>query len=558
MAKTTAPAGKSSLHVTYTAGSAEQLQKILLRKAKERTGRDEFKVMVLAQDAAEAAKFASAGVFAVTLQSGQRLSDWAKGLVRQAPDTFILTRMPETEEQAAGDAEALVRTLVEAGVYVISGRVQPARRTAADMLLSEAHDDHGRSDRIVVGAVEHEDKPVHVSLLSSVLSCLRPKPSRRLVPLFSRPHESVLVFAPCASGKTSSVVVPTLLTNAVTAVVHDVQKELFTLTSGARQKLFGHDIHCFEPMALDSPTHINLLDWVRWGRSATELELRRLGRSLFTACKVPVEALEFLTHWFAQSAAAARAQNPRAGLADAFAELHSDGGTALALLAVEAGVTADAAAQMAKQVGLLVDRLCDPVVRSNTTSTTLGVEQLLHGNVATLYLVAPPTCTEQGGPLFAAILELLAYRTTEVLQFVSGEPVAACQPLLFVLDEAAQLGPLEALARVAPYARSHALSLLWLFQDSAKMRQSLGNEGADCVARACPIRIDMTPNDIASARELALRCSELGMSAKDLLCLPERAIVLMRLGVPASVVQKYSYFNDRALATLVEMAPAQG
>ena len=98
------------------------------------------------------------------------------------------------------------------------------------------------------------------------------------------------------------------------------------------------------------------------------------------------------------------------------------------------------------------------------------MDELLDGGAHTLYVTAPIHDQARFRPLFAAVIRQVL---TAVFERASDTPLAA--PLLLVLDEAANIAPVEDLPTVASTAASMGLQLVTVFQDVAQIKDRYGD-----------------------------------------------------------------------------------
>ncbi len=113
----------------------------------------------------------------------------------------------------------------------------------------------------------------------------------------------------------------------------------------------------------------------------------------------------------------------------------------------------------------------DPVVAASAERCDIDVAQLLDGTKSTLYVTSPHRDQARLRPVFAALIG----------QVIAGvyDRVAETQrpldpPLLLVLDEAANIAPVEDLATIAATAASMGLQLVTVFQDVAQVKTRYG------------------------------------------------------------------------------------
>lgn len=126
---------------------------------------------------------------------------------------------------------------------------------------------------------------------------------------------------------------------------------------------------------------------------------------------------------------------------------------------------------------------------------------LLDREINTLYLVAPPADQRRLRVVFTVMVRQVLdeiYRTVTA----SGRPMSP--PVLFVLDEAANVAPIPDLATVASTGRSYGLQLLTIFQDLAQLKTRYGAE-APTIVNNHRAKLVLTGNADVESLDLASR-----------------------------------------------------
>jgi type IV secretory pathway TraG/TraD family ATPase VirD4 len=118
----------------------------------------------------------------------------------------------------------------------------------------------------------------------------------------------------------------------------------------------------------------------------------------------------------------------------------------------------------------------DPVVAASAETHEIVMDELLDGGAHTLYVTAPIHDQARFRPLFAAVIRQVL---TGVFERASDQPLAA--PLLLVLDEAANIAPVEDLPTVASTAAAMGLQLVTVFQDVAQIKGRYGDAAGTVV-----------------------------------------------------------------------------
>ena len=323
---------------------------------------------------------------------------------------------------------------------------------------------------------------------------------RRL--LQSPAEDNVLLLGVQRSGKTSTVVVPTLLTWSGTAVATSTKEELVRLTAAHRSQL--GPVFVFAPLDRDTTWIENL-----GLRAATWNPI-----SSVTDCGSAAELADHFTasgkrggaaHWYLS------ASNLLTGLAVFAKERDGDMGSVLITLnrtnqaeyaelskfvedpragdllmahALTPDREAGSIASTARScLGLWVDeRVC---AATATSDQQLDLDQLLEQG-GTLYLVAPAEEAERCRPLFSALIATLLRKATMRARSQGG---VLGPRLLLALDEAANFARVPRLAGYASSGPGQGIQLLLCFHDLAQIEAGYGREEARTIWNNCRARL---------------------------------------------------------------------
>ena len=320
--------------------------------------------------------------------------------------------------------------------------------------------------------------------------------------LQSPAEDNVLLFGVQRSGKTSTVVVPTLLGWAGAVVATSTKEELVALTSlhrGLRGPLWifaplDRDHAWMEDLGL-RPATWNPLDAVDSCGSAAELadhftaEGKR-GHSAhwYLAASSLITGLAVCEH--------ERGGDMRTVLARLNRTAHSefvglsgvveDKNASELLLAFaltpdkEAGSIASTARS---SLSLWTDERVAAATRSSPAA--LDLDRLLHDG-GTLYLVAPAEEAERCRPLFSALLLSLLRRATTKARAQGG---LLAPRLLLALDEAANFARIPRLAGYASSGPGQGIQLLLCFHDLAQVEAGYGEAAARTIWNNCRARV---------------------------------------------------------------------
>ncbi len=323
---------------------------------------------------------------------------------------------------------------------------------------------------------------------------------RRL--LQSPAEDNVLLFGVQRSGKTSTVVVPTLLTWSGAAIATSTKEELVRLT--ARHRTGVGPVSVFAPLDRDT-------SWL------DSLGLRATTWNPITSISDCGSAAELADHFTAQGkrGSAAHWYLSASNLISALAIFAKErgGDMATVLIALNRTAQADYAALSkvvddARAADLLMAHALTPdreagsiasTARSSLSlwtdervadSTRTGPDSLdldrLLADAGTLYLVAPAEEAERCRPLFSALLSSLLRRATSRARSQGG---VLTPRLLLALDEAANFARIPRLAGYVSSGPGQGIQLLLGYHDLAQIESGYGPEAARTIWNNCRARL---------------------------------------------------------------------
>ncbi|HUZ88322.1 MAG TPA: type IV secretory system conjugative DNA transfer family protein [Candidatus Acidoferrales bacterium] len=321
--------------------------------------------------------------------------------------------------------------------------------------------------------------------------------------LLETPREdNLLLLGVQRSGKTSSIIVPTLLGWSGAVLATSTKEELVQLT--ARQRARRGPVHVFAPLDRDS-------DWIRaLGLSAARWN--PLAGTLDVAAAAEL-ASHFThpgrgrspDHWYLAAASlmtALMAMESRRGadLRAVLSRLNSlrpDQYIALAatcghpaiaeLLAAHGNTPEREAGSVASTARSCLSLWIDDRIAAATGPgpNQLDLDQLL-AEGGSLYLVAPAEEAERCRPLFSALLMRLLRCATMRARQQHG---SLSPRLLLALDEAANFARIPRLAGYASTGPGQGIQLLLGFHDLAQIEHVYGREEARTIWNNCRARI---------------------------------------------------------------------
>jgi type IV secretory pathway TraG/TraD family ATPase VirD4 len=316
-------------------------------------------------------------------------------------------------------------------------------------------------------------------------------------------EDNLLVFGVQRSGKTSTVIVPTLLSWPGAAVATSTKEELVTLTGRHRRR--QGPVYVFAPLDDDhgwvtkldlEPVSWNPLSEIRGSGSAGELA------DVFTA----EGKASHSPHWYHSAANLLTGmfllgnflEGDMAMVLD-FLNSMPPGG--FGVLGTQAGGRAQAILEgfshtPPQEAGSIVSTaraslsiwLDERVAKATAAKSglpDLNLDRLLSEGGA-LYLVAPAEDAERCRPLFTALLGGLLRRATARARQDGG----ILRPrLLLALDEAANFARVPRLPSYVSTGPGQGIQSLLCFHDLAQIRTGYGPDGASTIWNNCRARL---------------------------------------------------------------------
>lgn len=314
----------------------------------------------------------------------------------------------------------------------------------------------------------------------------------------AEPYHSVVVIGPPGSGKTTSFVEPAILEWQGPVIATSIKTDLMDNTIGARSRV--GEVFVYDPAQV-----VDLYarhSWTPLSRCTTYDQAQATAKALVSAAKQSMGGSGDNDFWY-QSAenllapylfAAALGDLGIAKVVEWIDTQEENEPTAIlleheeqreykdkralnALLAVTRSEAAQKSSIYTTGRTILV-AYRDSKVLSTAERSDITPERLLGGGSDTVYLCAPMHEQKRLRPLYSTLI-------TELINSVYERYTATGRPidpgLLIVLDEAANITPLEELGEIASTARGVGMQLVTVFQDLAQARTRWGPETASTI-----------------------------------------------------------------------------
>lgn len=313
--------------------------------------------------------------------------------------------------------------------------------------------------------------------------------------LATEERQSVIVFAPTQTFKTTGFAIPALLEWEGPVLATTVKNDLIADTL-ARRAALG-EVAIFDPArATDMPTsRITPL----WGATTWRGAVRVGGRLMSAARLGRSSGMQDADFWFAAAeklvcpllfAAAANGETmgtvirwldegPEASDLEV-TDLLQETGVAEARRQWQATLNREERQRSSiyTTAEIALAAFADPIVLEETAGADYTPSMLLDGGANTLFLSAPRMEQERLRPLFSNIVqEHLAL--VEALFAETEKPLDP--PLLLLLDEAANIAPVPHLDQVAATVAGQGVQLLSIFQDLSQTEAVYGPRASSIV-----------------------------------------------------------------------------
>lgn len=337
--------------------------------------------------------------------------------------------------------------------------------------------------------------------------------------------EHVLAFAPTRSGKGVGLVVPTLLTWAGSAVIHDIKGELWRLTLGWRSK-FSRCL-LFNPTDRTSARYNPLLE-VRKGAQEVR-DVQNIADILVDPDGTPQRR----NHWEKTAHALltaailhvlyAEGDKTLSGVSEFLANPKRTIEATLRLMMTTNHLGTRDAPKAHPQVASIAREMLnksenelsgvvstamsfmeiyrDPIVAQATSACDWRIDDLKSaGQPVSLYLVVPPSDLSRTKPLIRLILNQIGRRLTEHFPEPGAEGLSDRQ-LLMMLDEFPALGRLDFFESALGYMAGYGIRAYLIAQSLNQIDKAYGPNNA--ILDNAHVRVVFTANDERTAKRIS-------------------------------------------------------
>jgi type IV secretion system protein VirD4 len=334
--------------------------------------------------------------------------------------------------------------------------------------------------------------------------------------------EHCLALAPTRSGKGICLVVPTLLTWQHSAIIYDIKRELWHLTSNYRKKI--GTCFLFDPASSESnffnplqEVRINTEKQVADAQNIAEMLVDGQGKGMDnhwdkTSYELLTGTILYLLH-----------QNKNAKLSDILTFFSSEQTNHKVMDKIAKFECEDKIAQgeiqnvgksmfakPEKELGSIVSSATaclsifrDPMIQNITSYSEFSINDIVNSKQpVSLYIATDPNNMDRLRPLIRLLINQILRKLTESMKFEKGQASSPhMHKLLLMLDEFTSLGKLEILQKSLAFMASYGIKAYLIAQDISQIHQHYTK--FESITANCNVQIAFTPNKLETAQYLS-------------------------------------------------------
>ena len=385
------------------------------------------------------------------------------------------------------------------------------------------------SRRLALRSLVSPQVPSPLACRLALAAFLAPKWLRREI-ISVNDHVHVGTFAPSGAGKGVGAVVPNLRHYRGACVVNDTKGENYKLTHKHRRKRFGHRVVRLDPFYLQGPggDGLNPLDFIDAGAAELLDQCRDLANML-----VVRSGTEHDPHWndraeqvltaFICFVCACERDPARRNLLTVRALIASrDAYTAAMQMMRQTEGFHGVVKRQGDQLTWLQDKelgsvlsvaqrhtawMDSPAVAGCLSASSFDPRALKQGRM-TAYLILPPERLVTLAPLMRTWLGTM-------LRVLTRGEASEKRPVLFLIDEAAQLGRMQILEDALTIMRGYGIRLWLFFQSVGQLKKCYG-DNAQTVLDNLATQQYFGTHDYESAEHLSKRIGDCTLLLRSL------------------------------------------
>lgn len=307
---------------------------------------------------------------------------------------------------------------------------------------------------------------------------------------WSAPEDSVGIVGPPRYGKTSGLILPTVLSWDGPLVCTSTRGDILGFTGDWRRAIaapLGGQVMVYDPFGSEYPRYS-----LRWSPLADCADPGVCYRRVAAMTAVSGGGISDGDHWRAGAAGILRAyfhaaaleslplatvrrwlarqeiEDPAAilRLSESPAEMWADDLEAVRLLGDRERGSFFSVARNA------LEATAEPTVLRSCSATDLDIDRFLHTK-SSLFIIGPSHLQQAIAPLLAALVDSIAQRAAELAAQEGGR---LGTPLLLALDEVANIAPIDSLPSLVSEGGGRGIVTMWATQSLAQLRTRYGEE----------------------------------------------------------------------------------
>lgn len=367
------------------------------------------------------------------------------------------------------------------------------------------------------------------------------------------------------SGKGVAFLIPNLLTQKGSMIVHDVKSELYKMTHKVREKM-GQKVFYWNPLNKKSHRY-NPLDFISKEVDQALHDLQQFVKIFIQdEEKNSIEARELLIVLLFYQLNCMEKQTSLGEIAKLVfgdftkklqfildhkthhEELHS---TQHVKQTISTFLQKDPKTQN-KITAILKNHLSiflNPIIDFLTSASDFLIEDLYNEKM-TLYIGVDPSNMIYLQPLMRFFYDYLIFRLMKYNQ-VSNYDIKEKSSICIMLDEFYSLGKLQLLQSSMPYFRGCKIQLLLITHNLSQLEKVYQNDGLNDILSNCYYKIIFKSADIDTAIKISEECN---LDLQDLLKLKGNEEIICHNLNHHTIAYKCCYYDDKEM---VNMLPSQ-
>jgi type IV secretion system protein VirD4 len=387
-----------------------------------------------------------------------------------------------------------------------------------------------------------------------------------LRPVWREGEGHLLTIAPTGAGKGTGCIIPTLLTWDGPAIVIDPKGENFAVTADRRRKL-GQKVAVLDPFGITGPgvaDALNPFDLMIVGGRQGGDDAAVIARLAVQGSALPRDpfwderAETLIAGLILHVAATAGPEHRHLGEVRRLVELSAKQQDKLAVELRQSSTAESAAAAGILEMhasntrsGILstaashLSFLRGGVVQSSLSRSSIRLDDVARGRPLTIYLVVPPDRLISHGKLLRLWLGTL-------ITVLARRRRIPEKPTLLIVDEAAQLGPMDELRSAVTLMRGYGVKVWSFWQDVSQLVRTYPVDWQSFVNNASALQVF----GMGHAHGSSELDGTLGYRGRTMLedMPPEDTLVIER-GQRPRILVRPNYLDDPELAGLAKANP---